>query len=445
MVLKSKTLFFTFLLAFILGAATVILYASPEPAILLQEDEDTIDQTQDISGNKSFSISTGSLDSYEDVIQKSPLDAPMPDNVKTTVEYDVRSGNYVMRTKVGEMEIATPFTMTGEEYADFSAKNELQNYWSELNSKAEVDNEKKFSITDIKFDIGKADKIFGPGGVQIKTQGSAELIFGVKSNKLDNPALTERMRKTITPNFEEKIQMNVTGSVGDKVNFNMNYNSEATFDFDQKLVKLNYKGNEDDIIKSIQAGNVSMQLSSSLITGGTALFGVRTDLQFGKFSISAIASQQESETKTVSSRGGAQKTKFEVNIDNYDENRHFFIGHYFRDNFETAMSRLPLITSGITVNRIEVWITNKRANYDEARNIIAFMDLGENRRIDNPHWHPAGTSPIPRNDANTLYQEIKALEGVRDINKQMPYWPTTYLPTASMVEKIMKRLKVPAA
>lgn len=417
MVLKSKTLFFTFLLAFISGAATVILYASPEPAMLLQEDEGMVDQTQDISGNKSFSISNGSLDSYEDVLQKSPLDAPMPDNVKTTVEYDVHSGNYVMRTKVGEMEIATPFTMTGEEYADFSAKNELQDYWSELNSKAEVDNEKKFSITDIKFDIGKADKIFGPGGVQIKTQGSAELIFGVKSNKLDNPALTERMRKTITPNFEEKIQMNVTGSVGDKVNFNMNYNSEATFDFDQKLVKLNYKGNEDDIIQSIQAGNVSMQLNSSLITGGTALFGLRTDLQFGKFSISAIASQQESETKTVSSRGGAQKTKFEVNIDNYDENRHFFIGHYFRDNFETAMSRLPLITSGITVNRIEVWITNKRANYDEARNIIAFMDLGENQRIDNPHWHPTGTSPIPRNNANTLYQEINSLDGVRDIKQ----------------------------
>ena len=146
-----------------------------------------------------------------------------------------------MRTKVGVWN-ATPFTMTGEEYADFSAKNELQDYWSELNSKAEVDNEKKFSITDIKFDIGKADKIFGPGGVQIKTQGSAELIFGVKSNKLDNPALTERMRKTITPNFEEKIQMNVTGSVGDKVNFNMNYNSKL-LSISTKMVKLNYKGN----------------------------------------------------------------------------------------------------------------------------------------------------------------------------------------------------------
>ena len=170
--------------------------------------------------------------------------------------------------------------------------------------------------------------------------------------------------------------MNVTGSVGDKVNFGMNYNTESSFEFDQQMVKLAYKGKEDDIIKNIQAGNVSMQLNSALISGSTALFGVKTELQFGKLSISAVASQQESETKTVSSKGGAQTTEFEVNADNYDENRHFFIGHYFRENFEQSMSKLPVLTSGVTINRVEVWITNKRANYDQARNIVAFMDLG---------------------------------------------------------------------
>ncbi|MDO9634885.1 MAG: cell surface protein SprA [Paludibacter sp.] len=377
----------------------------------------TNNSTEDLPAPPNFEITKTTHDNFQEINQQLPLDAPLPDNVKTTVEYDLRSGNYVMRTRVGEMEIATPFTLTDKEYYDYSAKNELNAYWKELNAKAEVDNEEKFSITDIKFDIGKADKVFGPGGVQIKTQGSAELIFGIKSNKTDNPALTERMRSNTMFDFDEKIQMNVTGTVGDKVNFNMNYNTESTFDFDQKLVKLNYKGNEDDIIRSIQAGNVSMQLNSSLISGSTALFGLRTDLQFGKLSISAVASQQESETKTVSSKGGAQTTKFEVSIDNYDENRHFFIGHHFRNNFEIAMSRLPFISSGITVNRIEVWITNKRANYNEARNIVAFMDLGEHQRIDNPYWQPTGTNPIPYNDANTLYQEVKDLANVRDIKQ----------------------------
>ena len=343
---------------------------------------------------KAFEISPSFHEDYQQITQKIPLDAPLPDNVKTTVEYDIKTGNYVMRTRVGDLEIATPFSFSNQEYFEYSGQNEMKEYWDDLNAKQETDNEEKFNITDMKFSIGKADKVFGPGGVQIRTQGSAELIFGVKSNKLDNPALTERMRKSTIFDFDEKIQMNVTGSVGDKVNFNLNYNTQATFDFDQKLVKLNYKGNEDDIIRSIQAGNVSMQLNSSLITGSTALFGLRTDLQFGKLSISAIASHQESETKTVSSKGGSQKTKFEVNIDDYDENRHFFIGHHFRNNFETAMSRLPVVTSGITINRIEVWITNKRANYDEARNIVAFMDLGEHERIDNSHWTPTGSTSL---------------------------------------------------
>jgi cell surface protein SprA len=178
-----------------------------------------------------------------------------------------------------------------------------------------------------------------------------------------------------------------------------------------------YKGKEDDIIKNIEAGNVSMQLNSSLISGSTALFGIKTEMQFGRLNVTAIASQQESETQTVRAKGGAQTTKFEVNIDNYDENRHFFLGHYFRNTYENAMSKLPYISSGITINRVEVWITNKRGNYDQARNIIAFMDLGETERIDNNHWDVNSTSNIPVNTANTLYREVAALPNIRDIQQ----------------------------
>ena len=408
---RSKVSWLTVSLQLMLGSAFGVLSTTSVSELYLQDPQ------QEESKPKTFPIKKTSHTTAEEVQTKLPLDAPLPENVKTTVEYDIRTGSYVMRTKVGETEIATPFSMTNQEYFEYSAKNELSDYWKELNKKGDKNNEDKFSITDMKFSLGPADKIFGPGGVQIKTQGSAELIFGIKSNKLDNPALTERMRKTTIFDFDEKIQLNVNGSVGDKVNFNMNYNTESTFDFDQKMLKLNYKGNEDDIIQSIQAGNVSMQLNSALISGSTALFGVRTDLKFGKLNISAIASQQESETQTVSSRGGAQTTKFEIGIDNYDENRHFFIGHFFRKNFEPAMRRLPFISSGVTVNRIEVWVTNKRGNYNEARNIVAFMDLGEPDRVDNSHWQTQAGNQLPFNDANTLYQEVKSMEGIRDIKQ----------------------------
>lgn len=365
-----------------------------------------------------FPVKKITQNTYEDINKQYPMDLKNPENVKSIIEYDSKSGNYVFKTFVGENEIATPFMMTPQEYRNYSAKKDMQLYWKEKNSKTDKNNEDKFSITDMKFNIGAADKIFGAGGVQIKTQGSAELLFGFKTNSVQNPALTERMRKSNIFDFDEKIQLNVTGQVGDKVNFGLNYNTEASFSFDQKMVKLAYKGKEDDIIKNIEAGNVSMQLNSSLISGSTALFGIKTELQFGRLNVSAIASQQESQTQTVSSKGGAQTTKFEVNIDAYEDNRHFFLGHFFRNNYEKSMSKLPFISSGVTVNRIEVWVINKRGDFDQSRNIIAFMDLGENSAsdIDNAWWKIAGGN-VPQNKANTLYDQIVGIPEIRDVQK----------------------------
>ena len=351
---------------------------------------------------------------YTDLQTISPMDLRTPENVKSTVEYDVSTGNYIMRTKVGDMEITTPFVLSSDEYKKYSLEKEMRNYWRTKNAETQSNFEDKFNITDMKFSLGPADKLFGPGGVQIKTQGSAEIIFGLKSSRIDNPALTERLHRTTNFDFDTKIQLNVNGKVGDKINFTMNYNTEATFDIDQKLLKLSYEGKEDEIIRKIEAGNVSLPLNSSLIKGSSSLFGFKTELQFGKLNIAAVASQQESQSQTVSTKGGAQLTPFEVAIDQYDENRHFFLSHYFRDTYDKNMSKLPYVTSGVTINRVEVWVTNKRGHFDQARNIIGFMDLAEPTRIDNAHWLPKGLS-YTDNQANTLYDEIKAIPNIRNI------------------------------
>ena len=416
---STKIVVLIFVCCIVIGSAFAFISTSQHFEIESQTQLDSASPTAD-SVKKvipKFPIKKFTQDSYDELNKKYPLDAPKPTNVKSVVEFDTKTGNYILRTKVGENEIATPFLMTPQEYKTFSAKQEMQTYWKEKNKKSVVNNEDKFSLSDMKFNLGPADKVFGPGGVQIKTQGSAELIFGFKSNTIDNPALTERMRTSNIFDFNEKIQMNVTGKVGDKVNFGLNYNTESTFDFDQKMVKLAYKGKEDDIIKNIEAGNVSMPLTSSLITGSTALFGIKTELQFGKLNVVAIASQQESQTQTVSSQGGAQTTKFDIGCDAYDANRNFFLAHYFRNTFENSMSKLPYISSGITLNRVEVWITNKRGNYDQARNIIAFMDLAETDQIDNSFWKPTSSSKFPSNNANTLYANINAISGIRDIQQ----------------------------
>ena len=401
----------------------IIILLSVLPVLVFAQAQDSITSWQENDSVKMAPLQVQSVgvDNYESLSSpKSSLDLANPENVTTTVEYDAVTGCYVMRTRMGDVEIATPYMMTMDEYRAYSEREQMGQYWQTKISEVGHDNERKFDITDMKFDIGPADKIFGPGGVRLKMQGSAELMFGFKHQYVDNPALTERSRNNNIFDFDEKIQLNINGKVGDKLNMNLGYNTEASFDFDQMNLKMNYKGQEDDIIQSIEAGNVSMNLNSSLISGSSALFGVKTDLKFGKLKVQALISQQNSESQSVSSKGGAQTTNFEVPIDSYDENRHFFLGYYFRDNYEHAMESLPYIAGGVTINRIEVWVTNKRGNYDQARNIVALADLGEHteEHIQNAAWSVNANARTPYNKANTLYETLTLDNAnVRDIQQ----------------------------
>ena len=347
----------------------------------------------------------------------SSIDLRDPENITTSVEYQPETGTYVIRTRMGDTDISTPYLLTQEEYNQYAERQIMHKYWQQKIGEVEHNNESKFDITDMKFNIGPADKVFGPGGVQLKMQGSAELLFGFKHQYIANPSLTVRARNNNIFDFDEKIQASIQGKVGSKLNFNLSYNTEASFSFDQQNLKLNYKGEEDDIIQSIEAGNVTMDLPSSLIRGSKALFGIKANLKFGKLKIQALISQQNSEAQSVSSQGGAQMTRFDIAGDNYDENRHFFLSHFFRDNFEKAMETVPYIASGAQITKIEVWITNKRGTYDQARNIVAFEDLGENsRHTHNRAWDKVGSSTVPDNNTNSLYEIVKQTD-FRDLSQ----------------------------
>ncbi|MDR3137715.1 MAG: cell surface protein SprA [Tannerellaceae bacterium] len=367
-----------------------------------------------------YPIARTSLQEYADLVRQSPMDLHDPENITRTVEYDLRTGMYVVHSRVGDMEITTPVVLTPQEYSAYTLRRSLHAYFRQKNDEGFSGNEKKiFDLSEMQFDIGAAEKLFGQGGVKVKTQGSAEISLGLKSNSTRDPSLPERARSHTFFSFDENIQLSMQASVGDKLNFDMNYNTQTSFDFDSKKLKLAYQGKEDEIIKHIEAGNVSMTTSNSLINGGAALFGLKTDMQFGKLRVNTLFAQQESESMTVSSRGGVQTKPFEIKADQYDENRHFFLAHYFYDTYDQSMAYLPSIASKVNITRIEVWITNKRSNYDQARNIIAFADLGENSHISNSSFtHPSGAQTIPTNEANTLYSSLLAnYTGARNISQ----------------------------
>ena len=332
-----------------------------------------------------------------------------PDNIKQVTELDSLSGNYRIGTKLGTGGfLNTPILMTPDEYQKWSLQQSMNAYYRQKNREEyESQGKSKFDFTDMKFDLGPAEKIFGPGGVQIKTQGSAELKMGGNHKKINNPSLAANRRSTFGFDFDEKINLSVTGKVGDKINMNINYNTEATFNVDAQQMKLKYDGKEDEIVKLVEAGNVSMPSNSTLIHGVSSLFGLRTDLQFGKLKLQTVVSQKKSASKSVSSKGGSQTTNYEISAADYEENRHFWLSHYFRDNYDRWMKTLPTIASGITIKRVEVWLTNKRAaSTQNNRNLIAFTDLGEATHISNVNWSRTATTTNPQNRANSLYNDL---------------------------------------
>ena len=347
----------------------------------------------------------------------SPLDLQRPDNMKYDVVYNDTLNRFVIGNRMGNTWLSAPIMLTPEEYNSWTEMNERSAFFRKKNDEIyQTKGKEKFDFSDMHFDLGPAEKIFGPGGIRVRTQGSAELKLGMNKKSIDNPSLPIRNRKTTMMNFDEKINLNVNGKVGDKVNMNLNYNTDATLDYDAQNMKLKYDGKEDEIIKLVEAGNVSFPSNSSLIKGASSLFGVRTDMQFGKLKLQMVASQKKSASKSVSSKGGVQLTPFEINVADYEENRHFFLSRYFRNQYDRWMQKLPNLVTGVTINRVEIWVTNKTGTTANTRNIVALTDLGETSKISNPMW--TATGQVPSNSANTEYQAMTTqYVAARDIDQ----------------------------
>ena len=379
----------------------------------VQLDEDTI---PDSLLHTRWQIQRTQPYSLSDLYQ-SPLDLKRPDNLQYQVVYNDTLDRYIIGNRMGSTWLSAPIMLTPKEYLAWTEQQQRNSYFRKQNDEIfQAKGKEKFDFSDMHFDLGPAEKIFGPGGIRVKTQGSAELKFGINKKNIDNPSLPIRNRKTTMMDFDEKINLNVNGKVGDKVNMNLNYNTDATFDFDAQNMKLKYDGKEDEIIKLVEAGNVSFPSNSSLIKGASSLFGVRTDMQFGKLKLQMVASQKKSASKSVSTRGGVQLTPFELNVADYEENRHFFLSQYFRNHYDAWMQKLPNLTTGITINRVEVWVTNKTGNTTNTRNIVALTDLGENQKLSNPMW--AASGQVPSNQANTEYAAMTGqYAAARDIDQ----------------------------
>ncbi len=323
---------------------------------------------------------------YDDFLQfgnSNPFDLRDPKAIEQNVEYDPTSNRYILTEKIGEEFYRAPTYMTFEEYARWRDQKQQAEYFDRLQGVVTPGAKKTTDSGDpvAKFDIKNSliDRLFGGTNVDIKPQGNINLTFGFDYQNIQNPILTRRQQRNGNFDFDMDINMSATGKIGEKLNLNFNYNTQATFDFDNQM-KLKYDTknfSEDEILQNIEAGNVSLPLRSNLIKGVQNLFGVKAEMKFGHLRTTLVASQQRSKQQSLKVQGGSQVQEFSKPIDEYDENRHFFISHWNRNEFEPAMKCLPVPQSLFNITRMEVWITNDKQESVNTRDIVGLTELAE--------------------------------------------------------------------
>lgn len=383
-------------------------YVAPVPDYVQAVDSPDVDLPYPIS------------DSYDMTNpNESGIDFSDPSIIEETVQYDPVTGLYYFSSSVGgSFDYRPPTYMTLEEYLQYSLDRSIEGNWTDkIEEEEALDNN---LIPELHVGGENFKDFFGDNTINIRPQGQAQLSFGINISRTDNPQIPEKQRRIATFDFNEQIQLNVTGSIGTKMKLTTSYNTEATFDFENQM-KLEYEGDEDQIIKKFEMGNVSMPLTSSLITGSQSLFGIKTQLQFGRATFTSIFSQQKGQRKEIEISGGAQISDFEIKADQYEANKHYFLSTYFRNNYDNWMASLPTPSSPIKITKIEVWIVNTTNNYQNNRNLVAFSDLGE---TDTAYWSTrysgapfpndaSVTQTFPDNNANDLYANVANNSGIR--------------------------------
>lgn len=420
----------------LLLSAIASFFTPENDAVRLEAEEYSLEEAADICMEDPFDlvfydegdtnkVKKNPNDRVGDATQQeyvTPLQLGNPANMKTTFELEDDLSGYTIYERVGTVDFRRPSFIGLEDYIKYRREKEETDYFREQSQLASAESREGLQLN---IDIDALSDVFGGGTVSIRPTGYATLDFGLDRNRTDNPNLPVRQQRTTTFNFDQQIQLGVIGQIGEKLRLNANFDTQATFDFDNEL-KLEHQGTEDQILQEIKAGNVSMQVGNSLIQGRQNLFGLQTRLKFGPVYVSAIASTERGKVESMTiSGGGAIETPFEKEATEYDMNRHFFLTHYFRSRYEDALKQLPIIQSTLRINRVEIWV-EQQGNTRNNRNAVGLVDLGEHSESisqgrgrvfnENLTLSPDGQNRYPKNESNNLYELLTSDPSFRNQN-----------------------------
>lgn len=327
---------------------------------------------------------------------------------------DSNSYNYMIREQLGNFDYRSPTILSQDELERIEQKDLFKDYWVQQSKGENAETSTQSGlIPKIPIENQLFNRIFGGDAVEFRPTGFVNLDFAMQFQRVANPTLPIRQQRNTNFLFDPHANVNLIGKVGEKLQISGNFDTKASFQFENQF-KVEYTGFEEDIIQKIEFGNVSFPLSTSLIQGSQNLQGVTTKLRFGRLTVNSVFSNQRARSESINLQGGAQRRNFEIAASDYEDNRHFFLAHFFRDNYERSVANLPVITSNVQITRLEVYTTNRVNNTNNLRNIGAFIDLGESDKAlspGNPNINAPGAPQPADNETNQLAANI---DGVRN-------------------------------
>lgn len=347
--------------------------------------------------------------------QNNPFNLTDTSFIAQNIEYDPVTKQYYITEKIGNVIYRKPTFLTFEEYYKLQSQQAEKEYFN-ARSQTLFDLNRKTARPVPRIYDRMFDRIFGvgPNGmkIDIQPQGSVDLTAGYQGQNIKNPTLPEEARKNGGFDFNMNANVNIMANIGDKLKLPISYNTQSNFDFENQL-KLDYKGMDDEILKSVEAGNISFQTKGSLMASVQSLFGIKTQLQFGKLFITGAIASQKSQRQSLTLQGGGLNQVINKKMDDYEENKNFLLAQYFRNNYNKAMSTLPVVSSQVHILRMEVWITNRSGATTNTRSVVGLMDLAETTPY-NPNVHSLTSSQLPENGNNDLYAFLAGNEANRN-------------------------------
>lgn len=312
--------------------------------------------------------------------KRSPLAELRTNDDKTTVTRD-STGRFIVIRDVFGRRIGTPAQYSFESYAQAKLAAATQDNWQKLVQEARRRNETQRGLLDFKVNIPGGQRsafttIFGKPEVNLRVTGQANMNIGASIQETRDPAVPPDQQKRVDPTFEQNLKLNIQGTIGDKLTIRTDWDTERSFNYQNQL-KIAYKGYEDEIIQSIELGNVSMDTGNTLVRGGGALFGIKSSAKMGPLELTGILSQQEGRGGSQNLTGGAQETRIDLRPNAYDSDRHFFIDFFALQEFERNMSDPTFIRRLFSMVNVEVWVQNETlAPMQGQRTAAALLGLG---------------------------------------------------------------------